>query len=300
MGRAISLLAAVFLMAATPQAASAHPIGLGVAPLRGAAPPARHLSRAQRHDDAFTLVDAGSGAIVRSRPNGAIAGELPGRTPLGTTTWLWATRTSRDGRWARVILPWRPNGRTGWISLRGRTTVKSRVWVEAHVSSRRREPDGRQPCDALVRRRRRRSGLSHADRPVQRHRPDRHRRSGRPLRVVCVRASPATSPTFPPAGRVATSSPSTARTPRRRSERPPPRVACGSRRPRSASSSATCARARRSSSRRSRLPRGGLRLRHGTWRSLVAHLLWEQGVASSNLAVPIAGNGLNTRLRRFQ
>ena len=25
----------------------------------------------------------------------------------------------------------------------------------------------------------------------------------------------------------------------------------------------------------------------GTWRSLVAHLLWEQGVASSNLAVPI-------------
>ena len=24
----------------------------------------------------------------------------------------------------------------------------------------------------------------------------------------------------------------------------------------------------------------------GTWRSLVAHLLWEQGVAGSNLAVP--------------
>src|SRR5207342_2684040 len=92
--------------------------------------------------------------------------------------------------------------------------------------------------------------------------------------------------TFPPAGREATSSPSTARTPRRRSERPPPRGACGSRRPRSASSSATCAQARRSSSRRSRLRRRGLRLAHGTWRSLVAHLLWEQGVASSNLAVP--------------
>ena len=26
---------------------------------------------------------------------------------------------------------------------------------------------------------------------------------------------------------------------------------------------------------------------HGTWRSLVAHSLWERGVASSNLAVPI-------------
>jgi hypothetical protein len=28
----------------------------------------------------------------------------------------------------------------------------------------------------------------------------------------------------------------------------------------------------------------------GTWRSLVAHLLWEQGVASSNLAVPTNEN----------
>ena len=36
-----------------------------------------------------------------------------------------------------MILPWRPNGRTGWISLRGRRTVKSRVWVDAHVSGRR-------------------------------------------------------------------------------------------------------------------------------------------------------------------
>jgi hypothetical protein len=26
---------------------------------------------------------------------------------------------------------------------------------------------------------------------------------------------------------------------------------------------------------------------HGTWRSLVAHLLWEQGAAGSNPAVPI-------------
>ena len=29
----------------------------------------------------------------------------------------------------------------------------------------------------------------------------------------------------------------------------------------------------------------------GTWRSLVAHLLWEQGVASSNLAVPTQDTG---------
>ena len=121
MGRAISLLAAVFLMAATPQQRPRTPSGWASRPCARAAPPARHRPRVQRHDDAFTLVEAQNGAVVRSRPNGAIAGELPGRTPLGTTTWLWATRTSRDGRWARVILPWRPNGRTGWISLRGRT-----------------------------------------------------------------------------------------------------------------------------------------------------------------------------------
>ena len=34
----------------------------------------------------------------------------------------------------------------------------------------------------------------------------------------------------------------------------------------------------------------------GTWRSLVAHLLWEQGVASSNLAVPTTNSG-NSRNR---
>jgi hypothetical protein len=33
--------------------------------------------------------------------------------------------------------------------------------------------------------------------------------------------------------------------------------------------------------------RGSTLRASGTWRSLVAHLLWEQGVASSNLAVPI-------------
>jgi lipoprotein-anchoring transpeptidase ErfK/SrfK len=91
-----------------------------------------------RHDAAtFTLVDAANGAVVRARPNGAIAGTLPGRTPLGTATWLWAVQTSPDGRWARVILPWRPNGRTGWISLRGRRTVSSRIWIRADVSRRR-------------------------------------------------------------------------------------------------------------------------------------------------------------------
>ena len=138
MGRAILLLAAAVLAVATAAPASAHPVGVRVAPLRHAATTAaRPRPQAERHDDAFTLVEAQNGAVVRSRPNGPIAGELPGRTSLGTTTWLWAVRTSLDGRWAQVVLPWRPNGRTGWISLRGRRTVKSRIWVEADVSRRR-------------------------------------------------------------------------------------------------------------------------------------------------------------------
>ncbi len=137
MGRATSLLVAVFVMVATPAAASARPLGVDGASLRKAAAPARHRILVERRDDAFTLVEAQNGAVVRSKPNGRIAGELPGRTALGTTTWLWAVKTSPDRHWARVVLPWRPNGRTGWISLRGRRTVKSRIWVEADVSRRR-------------------------------------------------------------------------------------------------------------------------------------------------------------------
>jgi lipoprotein-anchoring transpeptidase ErfK/SrfK len=133
MGRALPLLAAALAVAAAPQTASAHPVGMGAAVRSQQRVTHPHPAQPA----AFTLVDAGSGAVVRSRPNGRIAGTLPGRTPLGTTTWLWAVKTSNDGRWARVILPWRPNGRTGWISLRGRRTVQSRVWVEADISHRR-------------------------------------------------------------------------------------------------------------------------------------------------------------------
>jgi len=135
MGRALPLLAVALVVAATPTVASAYPAGVRLAALRSATEPVPR--RAATPHRAFTLVDAGDGAIVRSRPRGRIAGTVPGRTPLGTATWLWAVKTSPDGRWARVILPWRPNGRTGWISLRGRRTVTSRFWVEADVSRRR-------------------------------------------------------------------------------------------------------------------------------------------------------------------
>ena len=92
---------------------------------------------APRPAPVFTLVDATSGIVVRWRAGGGMAGRLAGRTPLGTPTWLWALSESRDGRWARVVLPWKPNGRTGWVSLRGRRTVHTRTWVQADLSRRR-------------------------------------------------------------------------------------------------------------------------------------------------------------------
>ena len=134
MGRALLLLAAALVAAASPPVASAHPADVRLAAARTAEAPAPRPAK-PRH--VFTLVDAANGAVVRARPNGRIAGTLPGRTALGTPTWLWAVQLSHDGRWARVILPWRPNGRTGWVSLRGRRTVTSRIWVRADLSRRR-------------------------------------------------------------------------------------------------------------------------------------------------------------------
>ena len=34
-------------------------------------------------------------------------------------------------------MPWTPNGRTGWVRLRGRRVVHTRTWVQADLSRRR-------------------------------------------------------------------------------------------------------------------------------------------------------------------
>src|SRR5581483_8413196 len=39
--------------------------------------------------------------------------------------------------WAKVVLPWHPNGSTGWIRLSGVPIVRSPYWVRADVSARR-------------------------------------------------------------------------------------------------------------------------------------------------------------------
>ena len=123
--RAFLCVAATLAFLCVSAPADAHPAGLRP----GWTPPRRPVP-------AFLLVDAAAGAAVHAAPGGRVEGRLAGRTPLGTTTWLWALRTAAGGRWAQVVLPWRPNGRTGWISLRGRRTVRTSYWVRADVSRR--------------------------------------------------------------------------------------------------------------------------------------------------------------------
>jgi lipoprotein-anchoring transpeptidase ErfK/SrfK len=138
MRRAISLLVAISALFAAPAARGMHLqtglLGHAAPAVRAAAVPAPR-KHAPRHR--FMLVDESIGTAVRAQPNGRVLGTLPGRTPLGTPTWLWAVAVSRNDGWAKVVLPWRPNGRTGWVRLRGHRVLHSRMWVQADLSRRR-------------------------------------------------------------------------------------------------------------------------------------------------------------------
>lgn len=85
----------------------------------------------------FLMASTPHGAVVHNRPGGPVVAELPGATPLGSPTWLWVVATARHGRWGRVVLPLRPNGRTGWIDLRGVRTMHTTTWVRASLHDRR-------------------------------------------------------------------------------------------------------------------------------------------------------------------
>jgi len=134
----ISLLVAISALSAPP---SASAMGLQTVTLGHAAPAVRSQTgsaprrHAPRHR--FTLLDESAGTAVRARPAGRVLGTLAGRTPLGTPTWLWAVAFSRNDGWAQVVLPWRPNGRTGWVRTRGHRVVHTRTWVQADLSRRR-------------------------------------------------------------------------------------------------------------------------------------------------------------------
>ena len=85
----------------------------------------------------FLLVSAPNGATVRSSPGGATVAHLPAATPLGAPTWLWVLRTTANRRWGRVVLPLKPNGRTGWIDLHGLRTVHTSTWIRASLHAHR-------------------------------------------------------------------------------------------------------------------------------------------------------------------
>jgi len=81
------------------------------------------------------LVDA-AGAAVHRWPGGPLMGRMAPTTPLGSRSWAWAVTVSKNGSWARIILPWRPNGLTGWVKLAGRTLDRTQIWVRADLSKR--------------------------------------------------------------------------------------------------------------------------------------------------------------------
>jgi hypothetical protein len=85
----------------------------------------------------FTLVDLSQGATVRAWPGGPSIGWLDGATPLGYPSWVWALNTAGGGRWARVLLPWRPNGRSGWVALDGHRVERTTWSVDVDLSHRR-------------------------------------------------------------------------------------------------------------------------------------------------------------------
>jgi len=62
---------------------------------------------------------------------------LPAATPLGAATWLWVLGATVNHQWGRVVLPLKPNGRTGWINLHGLRTVHTSTWIRASLHARR-------------------------------------------------------------------------------------------------------------------------------------------------------------------
>jgi hypothetical protein len=108
-------------------------LAVGLALLAVALPAQARASGGPR----FLLVSAPHGATVRSSPGGATVAHLPSATPLGAPTWLWVLRTTANHRWGRVVLPLKPNGRTGWINLRGLRTVHTSTWIRASLHGRR-------------------------------------------------------------------------------------------------------------------------------------------------------------------
>jgi len=129
----------VLLVAADPTLAAPQGMDSNITWLKPPVPrPAPHDSvRGAPDRSAFTLVDLSEGATVHAWPGGPSIGWLDGATQLGYPSWVWALNTARGGRWARVLLPWRPNGRSGWVALAGRRVERTTWSVDVDLSRRR-------------------------------------------------------------------------------------------------------------------------------------------------------------------
>ena len=108
-------------------------LAVGLALLAVALPAQARASGGPR----FLIVSAPHGATVRSSPGGAAVAHLPAATPLGAATWLWVLGATVNHQWGRVVLPLKPNGRTGWINLHGLRTVHTSTWIRASLHARR-------------------------------------------------------------------------------------------------------------------------------------------------------------------
>ena len=139
-----------------------------------------HAAAPQRAPLRFTLVDV-AGAAVHRWPGGPVSGSIAATTPLGSHSWAWALATTRNHRWAHVVLTWKPNGRTGWVRLAGRRRVHVAYWVKADLSQRLLWlMRGRHPLVAF-RAADRHPLHPHSHGQVLRHRPGRHRRPSGPF-----------------------------------------------------------------------------------------------------------------------
>ncbi len=106
-------------------------------PARPAPVTMRSVDRKRKHPPTFRLVRLSSPALVARWPNGPAKGILGDHTGLGSPAWLWVVSRSSNGRWLRVVLPWMPNGTTGWIRRGHRRVLTTRVSLDADLSQRR-------------------------------------------------------------------------------------------------------------------------------------------------------------------
>lgn len=126
--RGLKLMAALALGATCTAVAEAAPARADSLPV---APATQRLVMLDRTHDAFSRPDQRSARLAAVRPRRPITGER-------TVVPVIAARTGADGRgWLQVMLPGRPNGRTGWISAHS-TRYAQTAWRLLVETSKRR------------------------------------------------------------------------------------------------------------------------------------------------------------------